>query len=147
MLTKPSCHLVAEHTNRCQAYIVRDNMKRKWNYNHTISTQPKIKIECKSILHFCIIKNVAVKRNLIKIPHQTSKIVPGWFSRSQGWGMHSSIPWSKFEFRALLLSLKSNSLCLFSLLWLIPAALWVSAAKQEAHKTQEEEIWLPQKPN
>lgn len=139
----PACHLMSEHTKICHVYIVREHVKFKCNDNHTISRQSKIKTECKSILHFPIIKNVAVEKPKW-ISGQTSKTVPSWFSWSQGWGIHSSTPWSKSEFRALLLSLAVP----FSLLWLIPAALWVSASKQDTYKSQGKKkvFQLPQNP-
>lgn len=96
---------------------------------------------------FPIIRNVAIKMNLIKVSSQTSRTIPGWLSWSQGWA------WIHLCLETNL----SSELCCCpwkgtgyasSLLLLIPAALCVPAANQDAHKTQENYVFqLPQNPN
>lgn len=131
---------MSEHTKMCQAYIVREHMKLKCNDNHTISRQSEIKIEHKSFLHFPIIKNVTVQRNLIKISNKQNssrliQLIPRLghafiYALKQIWIQSpAAVP-------------EKGQAMPFSLLWLIPAALWVSAAKQGAHKTQEKK-YLP----
>lgn len=119
----------------CQAYIVREHMKLKCNDNHTISRQSEIKIEHKSFLHFPIIKDVTVQRNLIKISNkQNSSRLIQLIPRLGHAFIYALKPiWIQSPAAVP----EKRQAMPFSLLWLIPAALWVSAAKQDAHKTQE----------
>lgn len=89
---------------------------------------------------FAIIKNAAIRMNLIKVSSQTSteqfqvdsadpKVGPAFI---YAWG---SELWKGTGYT-------------FSLLLLIPAALCVPAANQDAHKTQDNYVFqLPQNPN